>query len=356
MKIAIIGGGNGGYAAAADLTNNGHEIYFWQRSKDSSKALIKNKNIILMQDQKGKNRIKIHKICNTISTAVKNSEVIIILLPAFAQKDLAKKIKPHIQNNQIIFLPPGSFGSWIFMKEIKNKTISYAESGTLPYLTRKKNINAVAIITRASKLPTGIYSNMDHKRIIQKLKNIYPSVVYCGDILSGALMNAGPIIHPPLIIFNIGPLEHFNKWDIHNEGTQESIQKVMFKLDNERILIRKKLGYTSPHYPIKDHYINKGEKWMYGNLAHDKLVSSKDWREKINIHSHRYVIEDIKEGLAFIYSLAERLNIKVPITSSLLDITSTILGTDIKKNGRTLNNLGINYSLNKLKKILSDKK
>ena len=46
MKIAIIGGGNGGYAAAADLTNNGHEIYFWQRSKDSSKALIKNKNII----------------------------------------------------------------------------------------------------------------------------------------------------------------------------------------------------------------------------------------------------------------------------------------------------------------------
>ena len=35
MKIAIIGGGNGGYAAAADLTNNGHEIYFWQRSKDS---------------------------------------------------------------------------------------------------------------------------------------------------------------------------------------------------------------------------------------------------------------------------------------------------------------------------------
>ena len=24
---------------------------------------------------------------------------------------------------------------------------------------------------------------------------------------------------------------------------------------------------------------------MYGNLAHDKLVSSKDWREKINIHS-----------------------------------------------------------------------
>ena len=242
------------------------------------------------------------------------------------------------------------------MKEIKNKTVSYAESGTLPYLTRKKNINTIAITTRASKLPTGIYSETDHKKIIQKLKNIYPSIVYCGDILSGALMNAGPIIHPPLIILNVGPLEHFTKWDIHNEGTQKSIQKVMFELDNERILIRKKLGYKSPHYPIKDHYANKGKKWMYGNLAHDKLVSSKDWREDINIHSHRYVIEDIKEGLAFMNSLAEKLNIKVPITSSLLDITSTILGTDIKNIGRTLSNLGINFSLYKLKKILSDKK
>jgi opine dehydrogenase len=130
----------------------------------------------------------------------------------------------------------------------------------------------------------------------------------------------------------------------------------MFELDNERILIRKKLGYKSPHYPIKDHYENQGKKWMYGNLAHDKLVSSKYWREDINIHSHRYVIEDIKEGLAFMHSLAEKLNIKVPITSSLLDITSTILGTDIKKSGRTLSNLGVNCSLNKLKTILSDRK
>lgn len=354
MKIAIIGGGNGGYAAAADLTNNGHEIYFWQRSKISTDKLIKNKNIILMQDQTGHKKIKVHKVCNSLNTALENVKIIIILLPAFAQSNLSKKIVPYLQNDQIVFLPPGSFGSWIFAKSCKNKTISYTEAGTLPYLTRKKKINTVAITTRASKLPTGVYSNKDHKEVIRKLKTVYPSVSYCGDILSGALMNAGPIIHPPLIILNLGPLEHFSKWDIHNEGTQKSIQKIIFALDNERISIRKKLGYKSPHFPIKDHYANKGKNWMYGNLAHDKLVSSKDWREDIDIHKHRYIIEDIKEGLVFMYSLAEKLNIKVPITSGLLDITSAILGINIKKQGRNLKNLGINYNLNKLKKILSN--
>ena len=33
-------------------------------------------------------------------------------------------------------------------------------------------------------------------------------------------MNAGPIIHPPLIMMNAGPIEHFERWDIHKEGTQ----------------------------------------------------------------------------------------------------------------------------------------
>ncbi len=357
MKIAIIGGGNGGYAAAADLTFQGHEIYFWQRSKESTNALIKKKNIIIIQDKNTKNKTKIHKICKSINVAIKNSEVVIILLPAFTHKEIAKKIGPLLKKEQIVFLPPGSFGSWIFANNCKNKNVYYAESGTLPYLTRKKNINTVAITTRASKLPTGIYPNNKPKKIIKKLKQIYPCIEYCGDILSAALMNAGPIIHPPLIILNTGPLEHFSKWDIHNEGTQKSILKIIFALDNERINLRKKLNYKSPHFPIKDHYKNKGIKWMYGNLAHDKLVSSQDWREHIDLQKHRYIIEDIKEGLAFMYSIAEKLNMKVPITSSLLDISSEILGEDIKKTGRTLKNLKINnISITKLKKILNGKK
>jgi len=354
MKIGIIGGSNGGYAAAADLTLQGHEIFFWQRSKERTSKLIKNNNIILLQDQNGNKKTKIHQICKSINHAIKNSEIIIILLPAFTHKDIAKIIGPLLQPNQIVFLPPGSFGSWIFANQSKNKNVCFAESGTLPYLTRKKNYNTISITTRASKLPTGVYPNKKYKKVIKKLKTIYPSIKYCGDILSAALMNAGPIIHPPLIILNAGPLEHFSKWDIHNEGTQKSIQKIIYSLDNERITLRKKLNYKAPHFPIKDHYENKGIKWMYGNLAHDKLVSSKHWREHIDLYSHRYIIEDIKEGLVFMYSLAVKLNIKVPITSSLLDISSVILKEDIKKTGRTLKNLKINnVSIPKLKKVLN---
>ena len=77
-------------------------------------------------------------------------------------------------------------------------------------------------------------------------------------------MNAGPIIHPPLIILNAGPLEHFSKWDIHNEGTQKSIQKIIYSLDNERITLRKKLNYN-PQFSLQKG-LKEAVKWYWRNL------------------------------------------------------------------------------------------
>ena len=45
-----------------------------------------------MQDKNTKNKITIHQICKSINIAIKNSEVVIILLPAFTHKEIAKKI------------------------------------------------------------------------------------------------------------------------------------------------------------------------------------------------------------------------------------------------------------------------
>ena len=59
-------------------------------------------------------------------------------------------------------------------------------------------------------------------------------------------MNAGPIIHSRLIIMNAGPISHFHKWDIHNEGTQPEIRAVHDALDAERIKLRETLGYSTP--------------------------------------------------------------------------------------------------------------
>jgi opine dehydrogenase len=240
--------------------------------------------------------------------------------------------------------PPGTFGSYIMMKRIRDAgstaDIAIAETGTLPWLTRKQGPLEVRITTRASRLPTGVLPARHTERALAIIAEAFPGAIEpVEDALSGALMNAGPIIHPPLILMNAGAIEHFDKWDIHNEGTQPAIRRTHTALDNERIAIREALGYGAPHFPLADHY--ETSDWMYGNLAHDKLVGSGDWHETLDLKTHRYMSEDIGCGLAFLVSVGDWAGVDCPVAAGLLAIAGAVAERDFRWEGRTMESIGL---------------
>jgi opine dehydrogenase len=342
MKIAVLGGGNGCYAAAADMTESGHDVIWWRRSMDSFGTLAASRSLTVT-DHKGSRSVPVSPTDN-LGAALDGAALILAPLPAVAQGDLARALAPHLSDGQVIYLPPGTFGSYLMMREIRalgcTADIAIAETGTLPWLCRKQGPEEVRITTRASRLPTGVLPQKHAEHALSVIGAAFPGAIEpCGDALSGALMNAGPIIHPPLILMNAGPIEHFDSWDIHDEGTQPSVRRVHDALDAERMTIRGKLGYGDPHFPLADHY-NTSD-WMYGNLAHDKLVDSGDWHEKLDLVTHRYLSEDTGLGLAFLVSLGRWLNVPVPVASGLLAVASAACGRDLYASGRTMESLGL---------------
>src|SRR4029077_10291858 len=148
------------------------------------------------------------------------------------------------------------------------------------------------------------------------------------------LMNAGPVIHPPLITMNAGPLEHFDRWDIHKEGTQASIRRVTHALDAERIAVRKALGYGAPHFPLADHYAKEGEEWMYGRGSHDRLTDSGDWRERMLLTAHRYMLEDTRIGLSFLMSVGELAGVATPLARAFAAIGGRLRSGGFLEAGR----------------------
>jgi len=345
MDIAVLGGGNGSAAAAVDLTSQGHSVRYWRRNTLAQNRLKARDNMLVMKDFSGSRDVRIDLVTTDIGAAVREAKLIVCPAPADAQADIATALAPHLVDGQVVFLPPGSFGSWM-MADIVQRTgnradVSWAEAGTLPYLTRRHGPDIVAITTRATRLPTGVFPlrNADHAHEV--LRQAYPSVERAGDGLSGALMNAGPIIHPPLIVMNAGPIEHFEHWDIHNEGTQPSVRRVTTQLDAERMAVREALGYGAPHFPLANHYDNDAEEWMYGNMAHDRLVDSGDWREHLVLTGHRYMREDVAVGLAFLVSVADWAGVPAPTATGLLALGSAICGEDFRRTGRTMEALGL---------------
>jgi opine dehydrogenase len=222
--------------------------------------------------------------------------------------------------------------------------VSFAETGTLPWLTRKHGPFEVAITIRAKRLPVGIFPLKAADHALDVIGRAFPGVIEpCGDALSAALMNAGPIIHPPLIVMNAGPIEHFECWDIHKEGTQAAIRRVTDALDAERIAVRKGLGYGGTHFPLAHHYATEGEQWMYGRGSHDRLTDSGDWRERIVLSEHRYMREDLRLGLSFLVSVAELAGVATPLAFSFLAIGGAICGENFTEGGRTLDSLGLGH-------------
>ncbi|WGD54852.1 NAD/NADP octopine/nopaline dehydrogenase family protein [Bradyrhizobium sp. CB1650] len=346
MKIAVLGGGNGSFAAAGDFALSGHEVRLWRRDADQAAAHRAAGSRILVKDHNGRHDIELALVTTDIAEAASGAELILCPAPAFAQPDIARLLAPHLEEGQVVFLPPATLGSMIFAHAARNAgnraKVSFAETGTLPWLTRKHGPFEVAITIRAKRLPVGVFPLDQAPRALEVIGRAFPGVIEpCGDALSGALMNAGPIIHPPLIVMNAGPIDHFDRWDIHKEGTQGSIRRVTDALDAERIAVREALGYNAPHFPLAHHYAKDGEIWMYGRGSHDRLTDSGDWRERIVLTEHRYMREDLRLGLSLLVSVGDLARVATPLARAFLAIGGAICGEDFTRGGRTLEALGL---------------
>lgn len=344
FEVAVIGGGHGCYAAAANLADEGHAVRMWRRDGEAFGPVLRTRSLKL-KDRSGEREARLTLASTDMAAVLDGAELVVAPLPGTAQADLASVMAPHLRDGQVVFIPPGSFGSIIFARAMKaagnRAEVAFVESGTLPWLARKHGPAEVAITARTTALPTGVFPSRLGQQALAVVRKAFPEIIPAADALDAALLNGGPIIHPPLILMNAGPIEHFDHWDIHKEGTQPSVRAVHDALDAERVKVREALGYGERHWWLADHYGVNGKTSMYGDLAHAKLTDSGDWREKLDLGNHRYMREDVQLGLVFLVSLGRWLGLPMPVAEGLLAIAGAVVGEDLADKGRTLANLGL---------------
>ncbi len=358
LTIAVVGGGNGSYTMAGDFALAGHMVRMWPGSREKHAELYRNGTIHL--EGFGRNgKARLECVSEDPGEVVRGAEVIICTDPAPSQAKRASVLAPYLENGQVIFLSPGSLGPLVFEKIIRAEgrriDLSFAEPGTLPYLTRKAAPAKIQVSGLALHLPMGVFPACRTDRVIKRMSHLFPAAHPVENALSVALLNVGPIIHSVLFLLNTGAIEHFGAWDIHNEGTTPSVKKLVLAHDAERIKIRKELGYTSHHYPFEDHYHpTNGKEWMYGKKAQTDLIKSEKWRESLNF-DHRYILEDVKCNLALMTSIGDLCRVETPMGDSLLNLLGTIVGENFNETGRTLANLGVgDLSLEELTAVLQE--
>ena len=84
-------------------------------------------------------------------------------------------------------------------------------------------------------------------------------------------------------------------------------------------------------------------------------TDSGDWREKIVLTEHRYMLEDVRCGLSLLISAARLAGVPVPVAQGLAALGGAICGQDFMVTGRPLAAVGLgDLDRAGLQKLLQD--
>lgn len=344
MQIAVLGGGNAAYAAAADLTVAGHAVRLWRRT-DAELAAVRGGGITLA----GAARPAVARLASAtadIAEAVRGAEVVVVAVPATAHEELARRLAPHLEERQILLLAPGLFGGYVVAREIARAggrlPFAIAETATAPCIARKTGPAEVTVGVRAARVPTGVFPASRTAAALAKLSGLQRGLQPAVDVLDAALANASPILHPPLALLAVGSGD---APALESLALTPSARRLADALDAERVAARAGWGYPAPHYENASYYEDGTGAAALAAAAGSSPLGL----------GHRYVTEDVALGLSLLESAARTVGVESPATTGLLLLFSVLTGRLLSGRGRALEQLGLgDLLLREIRGLLAD--
>lgn len=340
-KIAILGGGHGAHAMAADLISRDFLVHLFEMDqfKHNLQQLFQTKTIESTGAVEGK--FKLSMVTSDIDEAIKDIKYILIVAPAFAHDNYARLLKGRVDENQVIVLYPGAFGALLFKTMFKNAKLPViAEVNNLPYDTRVTEPCKV-VIHGLNPVNIAFMPAQKGEELIDEIRYIHSFEKVYDDVLESGLSIVNPGVHAGPCVTSISAIENWPKrtFFLYEHGITPGSMKINLKIDLERKAIGKKFGYTitstedfsglKPGYTWTDLYMA-----IHGNISLTPISGPHD------INS-RYFTEDAACGLVPWSMMGKIVGVKTPTIDSVVNIYNAIHETDWWEKGRNADDLGL---------------
>lgn len=353
MKIAILGTGNTGMASAIDLTLKGHQVTLIKTSSNNLgprlTELKENGNRAVLHEN-GEKEATIHQVTADLS-AVADAEVVLVYIQTNFHEKLIERLGEYISDHTTILMNPGYLSTCYAIKAIQNPTVTFVEATSSFIDCRLVSPTVVDVSFRNVINPVGVYPSERTEEVLKKLEPLQYNLVPLRSVLEAALHNPNLIVHTVGAIMSIPRIEYTDgDYCMYGEVFTPSVWKILKALDHEKMDTLEKLGFERVAYEeackVRNRpYDTRGAKEIfYWYATRDDVV---DGPHTVNT---RYIMEDVPEGLVLLESLGAHIGVATPVATSLIEIASAALATDFRKNGRTVERLGIEA----LEKILED--
>ena len=144
--IAVLGGGNGAHALAADLALRGHRVRMYYRRR-RARQVFETGKIQVSGAFSGTARLEL--VTDELAKAVAGADYVCLAAPAYSHETYGHMLKGLLDPNQVLVLCPGAFGS-LQMRRIWAEASApvIVETNNLPYGARLTGDGQVTVFGR----------------------------------------------------------------------------------------------------------------------------------------------------------------------------------------------------------------
>lgn len=354
-KIAILGGGNGGITAAADLTQKGFLVNIFESEKFCKDLkFIKKSNEISIKYNGSNSVEKINLITDDIEKAIEDCQIIMITVPGMGIEYFTEILAPVVKEEQIILINSApAMSSVRFIKKAKEmgieKDFKVGETNSLTYATRAyAEEGRVEISLKAGKVYLAAYPSHNTEEVFNACVQIYDCFEKVDNVIVVNLENPNPLVHPGPTLLNAGRID-YTKGDfwLYKEGITEHTVNIVKAVEHEREAVAKALDIKLED--TKQARINRGYFADEDKPLHELFNTSPVFQHIKGPASveGRYMVEDISTGLVLWSDLGKILNVQTPNIDSIIILGGTLIGRDFYKDGLTLDSIGLGHFNNK---------
>lgn len=323
MKVAVIGAGNGGAAAAIELTLAGHTVSLHGRSQATIEPF--HKNGIGYEGVFGEGRISPALVTSNVSEAIKSAEAAVVALPTFALTSVAQALHAAgWDRTKPIILNPGHTGGALEFetayRACADTVPPIAEFATLAYVARKSGPDTVNITGRARNLRAAALKG--GAAAMEAALLLFPGAYDCGNVIASDLCNVNMIVHPPGAMLGAAWVEATGgDFTFYVQGLTDGVVRVMEALDQERMAVGRAYGHELP--TIIDEMKSIGTVPENAESSNYRAIAAGEANRRIKAPDsllHRYFVEDFSHGLIPFLVLADIAGVETPTASALVQL------------------------------------
>jgi opine dehydrogenase len=344
--IAIIGAGNGGCAAAAQLVQRGFDIRLYGRSRGTIDPLAALGGVEY-EGVLGEGFAKVPLITNDAGAAIAGADLVLVMAPTHAHEDVARTIAPHIAERQLVMAAPGHTLLLIpnTIRKAGGRLATYCDSSSLPFICRKSAPQRIKITRAAQVLYFAAFPGNRLDEVAQRIQAVFPQIEPRPSLLDTVFPYTNAVHHPPAILLNVGRVESTGGDYYHYyDGITPSVGRLIDALDAERVAVASGFGIAIerlPQFFFRMGYTNAAGR--DGGTAYSTFHNSEPNRtiKAPSSIDHRFLNEDIPYGLVAIAELGRLAGVPTPCADAVIEIASIVAARPYRRDGLTLERMGI---------------